>query len=70
MSIVRNNLMNQKGYSPYCGADACVLTWPRTTFDGQQFQCRCGWRSSFEAEFIDRYKAKWADSITQGARNG
>jgi len=59
MSIVRRNLMEQQGYSPYCGADRCRHTWPRTSFDGEQFKCRCGWRSGFEPEFIAEYKAKW-----------
>ena len=58
-TIVRRNLMEQVGYSPYCGADRCFLTWPRTSFDGEQFKCRCGWRSEFPAEFIAEYKAKW-----------
>lgn len=60
MSIVRNNLMTRPGYAPYCGAEKCGATWPRTRFNGSQFQCVCGWKSSFEPEFIDEYKAKWA----------
>jgi len=59
MSIVRNNLMNQKGYTPYCGADKCPFIYPRTTFNGEQFKCSCGWKSTFEKPFIDEYKAKW-----------
>jgi hypothetical protein len=31
---------------------------PRTHFDGRQFVCACGWRSSFPADFIAKYKAK------------
>ena len=58
-STVRRNLMNEKGYSPYCGAERCYLTWPRTLFDGEQFKCRCGWRSAFEPEFIAAYKDRW-----------
>lgn len=58
-STVRRNLMNQQGYSPYCGAERCHFTWPRTSFDGEQFKCRCGWRSAFDADFIRVYKAKW-----------
>ncbi len=57
-STVRRNLMSRPGYSPYCGADFCLPGWPRTTWDGEQFRCRCGWRSSFDREFIDRYKAR------------
>lgn len=60
MSIVRNNLMERPGYSPYCGHERCTLFMPRTTFDGAQFRCGCGWRSEFDAEFIAQYKTKWA----------
>ena len=58
MSVVRDNLMNEKGYSPYCGA---MCKWmPRTYFDGEQFVCPdCGWRSEFPADFIATYKKKW-----------
>ena len=60
MSIVRNNLMTRPGYAPYCGNANCS-TMPRAPFNGQQFECRCcGWKSSFEPEFIAEYKAKWA----------
>jgi len=58
MSIVRENLMTRTGYSPYCGAADCCWLWPRTAFDGEQFKCLCGWRSGFDPEFIERYKAK------------
>ena len=56
-SIVRENLMNEPGYSPYCGA---MCKWmPRTRFNGKQFVCPdCGWVSSFPKEFIDEYKKK------------
>jgi len=61
MSIVRENLMNELDYTPYCGNGNCVGRMPRTSFDGEQFKCHaCGWRSAFEVEFIDAYKAKWA----------
>lgn len=60
MSIVRDNLMNRPGYTPYCGNEHCILSMPRTKFDGGQFRCRCGWKSSFEPEFIAEYTAKWA----------
>ena len=60
MSIVRDNLMSRPGYTPYCGAaEHCMFGMPRTRFDGEQFVCRCGWRSSFEPEFIAEYKKKW-----------
>lgn len=60
MSIVRENLMTREGYSPYCGDMNCRAGMPRTRFVNGQFQCACGWRSGFEAEFIDAYQAKWA----------
>lgn len=61
MSIVRDNLMNEEGYSPYCGRgySACTFRMPRTTFTDDQFECRCGWRSEFPDEFIEEYKKKW-----------
>ncbi len=59
MSIVRENLMTREGYSPYCGNEHCRFHMPRTRYIGGQFQCGCGWRSSFEGEFIEAYEAKW-----------
>ena len=56
MSIVRKNLLTRHGYTPYCGNDSCGYHWPRTTFNGKQFACQCGWRSSFEPEFIEKYR--------------
>lgn len=61
MSIVRNNLLTRLGYVPYCGNDTC---FSRTQFDGWQFKCRCGWRSAFEPEFIEQYKAAQKKLIT------
>jgi hypothetical protein len=59
VNIVRRNLMEDKGYAPYCGADK-GCNWPRAKWDGDQFKCPCcGWRSQFPADFIDAYKAKW-----------
>jgi hypothetical protein len=58
-STVRNNLMKRPNYSPYCGNDDCVWHMPRTTFNDGQFECRCGWRSGFEPDFIKQYKARW-----------
>lgn len=62
MSIVRRNLMDQEGYSPYCGRDGkCTGVWPRTIFNGKQFRCpACGWESKFDDKFILKYKAKWS----------
>ena len=59
MSIIRENLMKEKGYSPYCGNDNCK-PMPRTFFNGEQFECKwCGWISRFPVEFIEEYKKKW-----------
>jgi hypothetical protein len=59
MSIVRENLMTRPGYSPYCGDMKCRAGMPRTRFDGEQFVCRCGWRSEFPEDFISKYRKKW-----------
>jgi hypothetical protein len=58
--IVRKNLMNEKGYSPYCGDPNCP-TMPRTKFNKSlgQFYCSCGWLSEFPEEFIKEYRKKW-----------
>lgn len=67
MSIVRDNLMNEEGYSPYCGNGSCP-TSPRTYFNGSQFQCpHCRWVSRFPDEFIEEYKEKWDISDKPGA---
>lgn len=60
MSTVRDNLLNRPGYTPYCGSENCRLRMPRTWFNGEQFQCGCGWKSGFEAAFIEQYKQKQA----------
>lgn len=56
-TIVRENLMTSFAYMPYCGVPTCR---GRAAFDGEQFKCKCGWRSEFPADFIARYKAKWS----------
>lgn len=59
MSLVRDNLMCQEGYSPYCGSETCKVM-PRTKFNGEQFKCPCcTWVSQFDEAFITEYKAKW-----------
>ena len=59
MSIITDNLMKEKHYTPYCGGGDCP-TMPRSSFDGDQFKCRsCGWRSGFDDDFIREYKVKW-----------
>lgn len=60
MSIVRDNLLNRPGYTPYCGGRTCP-TMPRTHFNGHQFECgACGWVSGFDASFIKEYKQRRA----------
>jgi len=61
LSIVRENILTRPGYTPYCGAFHCRFDMPRTSFDGEQFKCSCGWRSAYEPEFIEKYKAKRED---------
>lgn len=68
MSIVRENLMSRPGYTPYCGADHCPYRMPRTKFTGTQFQCKCGWRTSFEPEFIEQYRQRNPGEQLNGER--
>lgn len=70
MSIVRENLMTRKGYAPYCGNMECRAGMPRTHFINGQFACTCGWKSSFEPEFIAAYQAKWADDAIATSGTG
>ncbi len=60
-SIIRENLINQKDYKPYCGSVRCVYRMPRALWDPakKQFTCSCGWISEFPDDFIDRYIKKW-----------
>lgn len=58
-SIVRQNLMDNKNYRPYCGDEHPSCYMPRTEWTGKQFICpNCKWISKFPDEFIERYKAK------------
>lgn len=66
LSIVRTNLLTVLNYTPYCGSLTCCHNMPRSVFNGQQFQCGCGWRSSFEDSFINEYKQAQA-KLKQGA---
>jgi len=59
---VRNNLLEDKYYTPYCGADMCNGRWPRTIKAGEQFKCPvCSWVSQFPDDFIKEYKNKWGE---------
>ena len=68
MSIVRENLLSQLNYTPYCGNGNCPLRMPRTRFNGTQFGCHCGWKSVFEPEFIEQYKAAQEQLRQQAAK--
>lgn len=65
VTIVRENLMNEPGYSGYCGNNISRSKQggcdnPRTKFNGKQFYCpKCGWTSQYPDDFIERYKEKW-----------
>ncbi|MFA5298524.1 MAG: hypothetical protein WC389_10010 [Lutibacter sp.] len=66
-NIVRTNLMNEAGYSGYCGNSweeqkkkGCDM--PRTKWipELNQFRCpKCGWVSQYPKDFIERYKKRW-----------
>lgn len=53
MSIVRHNLLTIKDYSPFCLECSAM---ERMKFINNQFQCKCGFRTSFENEFIEELK--------------
>ena len=59
-SIVRQNLMDNVNYRPYCGRDRGCYN-PRTEYRpyDSQFICpHCKWISAFPEDFIKRYKEK------------
>lgn len=60
-TVVRNNLMTDLNYTPYCGGHKCNYRSPRSVWNSykKQFTCKCGWVSQFPDEFIDRYVKKW-----------
>lgn len=67
LTIVRENLMNEEGYSGYCGNNISRYkvggcSNPRTKWNPllNQFVCsECGWTSQYPNDFINRYKEKW-----------
>lgn len=67
ISIVRDNLIRQEGYTPYCGNNISRFEKggcnnPRMNWDGNQnqFVCpNCNYTTEFPKGFIERYKAKW-----------
>lgn len=60
-SVVRHNLMNERGYRPYCGVYNCKCGMPRTRWNSkkEQFVCQCGFVTEFPKEFILEYKKRW-----------
>lgn len=61
ISTVRDNIMSDEYYTPYCGSFTCNLRSPRTNWSGKQkqFTCKCGWSSNFPQNFIKRYISKY-----------
>ena len=67
VSTVRTNLMNEEGYTGYCGNSwteqkkkGCDM--PRTTWDNKlnQFTCpKCKCVSQYPTHFITQYKERW-----------
>lgn len=70
-TIVRQNLMDKLGYTPFCGSPTCNLHSPRTTWDmgKKQFTCGCGWVSEFPDEFIERYLQRWYPGLQTAMQN-
>lgn len=61
-SLIRNNLMYQKDYAPYCGNAYPVCHNPRAHWDEEEksHKCTtCGWKPTFDQAFYQEYKAKW-----------
>ena len=59
-TIVRQNLMDNVNYRPYCGSSERCSN-PRTeyrTLDSQFICPECKWISTFPENFIKRYKEK------------
>lgn len=59
MSIVRDNLMNIEGYTPYCGNSDCMQLKRTRYKDGQFHATCCHWVSDFPEDFIEQYKLRW-----------
>ncbi len=59
-TIVRQNLIENKDYLPYCGNNLYKCTNPRTVKTGLLIlKCpECGWESEFPEDFVKRYKEK------------
>jgi hypothetical protein len=59
--VVRLNLLNRKGYTPYCSSPICTLDQPRTIRKANQFVCGCGFRTNYDWKFNNAYRSKWND---------
>ena len=66
-TIIRQNMMDDKNYRPYCGAERCSGGWPRMIqMDNLQFRCpSCGFNTQIDKDFIDRYRDRWSIGVTQ-----
>ena len=51
-SLVRSNLLDDRNYRPYVGCEHMN----RARFNGKQFDCSCGWHTTYEDEFIAAWK--------------
>lgn len=67
VSTVRTNLMNEEGYTGYCGNSwaeqkkkGCDMPRTKWVAELSQFCCpKCGWVSQYPSDFITRYKERW-----------
>lgn len=57
-SQVRTNMMSDKNYTPYCVPCPGLIRFKKLGSDGQMTCPRCGDKTQFPKEFIDRFKAK------------
>lgn len=57
-SQVRTNIMNDRYYTPYCIPCPGLQRFGQLEADGQMTCPKCGMRTEFPKEFIDRFKAK------------
>lgn len=61
LTVVRQNLMDNINYRPYCGSlykDNCYQPRTELRTDGQFICPNCKWISKYDDDFILRYKQK------------
>jgi len=65
-TTVRQNMMKDEKYRPYCGNDKCSGRWPRMRkLENYNFKCpSCGFETKFEDDFFKRYVEKWHSDTT------